>query len=127
VFEEANVIHTGDVYVNGFYPFVDTSSGGSLRGMIAGRKKILSTANAETKIIPGHGNLSNIAELADSIAMLEEMEKRTTAAIRAGKSLEQFLAEQPTKDFDAKYAPRADQGEVFATRAYQDIARFEKK
>ncbi|MCB2107586.1 MAG: MBL fold metallo-hydrolase [Rhodobacteraceae bacterium] len=127
IFEEANVIHTGDTYTRVTYPFVDTSSGGTLRGMIAARKAVLAASNAETKIIPGHGSLSNIEELGASVAMLEEMEKRTTAAIRAGKSLEDFLAENPTADFDATYAPRADQGKVFATRAYEDLIRFEKK
>lgn len=126
-FKEANIIHTGDVYVRGAYPFVDTASGGTLRGMIKARKTILTLTNAETQIIPGHGALSNAEELKASIAMLEEMEKRTTKAIRAGKSLEQFLASNPTADFDAAWAPRADQGKVFATRAYDDIARFEKK
>ena len=126
-FKEANVIHTGDVYVNGAYPFVDAASGGSLRGMIAARKKILAMTNAETQIIPGHGALSNAEELKSSIAMLEEMEKRTTAALRAGKSLEQFLAGKPIADYDAKWAPREDQGVVFVTRAYEDVARFEKK
>jgi cyclase len=127
LFKEANVIHTGDVYTRMTYPFVDTASGGTLRGMIKARKTILSFANADTQIIPGHGALSNAEELRASVAMLEEMEKRTTAAIRAGKTLEQFVASNPTADFDAQYAPRPDQGKVFATRAYEDLARFEKK
>jgi len=127
VFKEANVIHTGDVYVNGSYPFVDTHSGGSLRGMIAARKRIAAMSNADTQIIPGHGALSNVAQLNDSIAMLEEMEKRTAKAIRDGKTLEQFLAANPTADYDAKWAPRPDQGKVFATRAYQDLVRVETK
>ncbi len=127
VFKEANVIHTGDVYVRAAYPFVDTASGGTLRGMIKARKTILAATNADTQIIPGHGTLSNTAELKDSIAMLQEMEKRTTKAIRSGKTLEQFLASNPTADFDAAWAPRPDQGKVFATRAYEDLIRFEKK
>jgi cyclase len=127
IFKEANIIHTGDVYTRGTYPFVDTASGGTLRGMIKARQTILAATNADTHIIPGHGALSNPAELKASIAMLEEMEKRTTAAIRAGKTLEQFVASNPTADFDADYAPRPDQGKVFATRAYEDLARFEKK
>jgi glyoxylase-like metal-dependent hydrolase (beta-lactamase superfamily II) len=126
-FVEANVIHTGDVYVNGAFPFVDTSSGGTLTGMIAARKAILAMTTADTQIIPGHGALSNPKELQESIAMLEEMEKRTLAALKAGKTLEQFLADNPTADYDAKWAPRADQGKVFATRAYEDLARFVKK
>jgi glyoxylase-like metal-dependent hydrolase (beta-lactamase superfamily II) len=127
VFKEANVVHTGDVYTRGTYPFVDTASGGTLRGLIKARKTILTATTAETQIIPGHGALSNPEELKASIAMLEEMERRTTRAIRAGKSLAEFLASNPTADFDAQYSPRPDQGKVFATRAYEDLVRFEKK
>lgn len=127
VFKEANIIHTGDVYTRATYPFVDTANGGTLRGMIKARKAILALTNAETQVIPGHGSLSNPDELKASIAMLEVMEKRTTAAIRSGKTLAQFVASNPTADYDAVYAPRPDQGKVFATRAYEDIARFEKK
>jgi len=127
MFKEANIIHTGDVYTRATYPFVDTASGGTLRGMIKARKAILALTNAETQVIPGHGSLSNPEELKASIAMLEVMEKRTTAAIRSGKTLAQFVASNPTANYDAVYAPRPDQGKVFATRAYEDIARFEKK
>jgi glyoxylase-like metal-dependent hydrolase (beta-lactamase superfamily II) len=127
VFAEANVIHTGDVYTRATYPFVDTASGGTLTGMIKARKTILAATNADTQIIPGHGALSTPEELKASIAMLEEMEKRATAAIRAGQTLEQFVASNPTADFDAAYAPRPDQGKVFATRAYEDLVRFVKK
>ena len=121
LFKEANVIHTGDVYTRVSYPFVDTSSGGTIKGMIAARKKILTYANADTQIIPGHGDLSNRKELADSIPVLEEIEKRVAAAVKAGKTLQQALADKPTKEFDAVYAPRPDQGDVFVTRLYNEM------
>ena len=56
-FNKRNVIHTGDVYVNGRYPFIDHSSGGSIDGIIKGIEKIISLIDNETKIIPGHGLL----------------------------------------------------------------------
>ena len=60
--------------------------------------------------------------------MLEAMDKPTTDAIRAEKTLEQFVALNPTSDYEADSAPpRPDQGKVFATRAYEDLIRFEKK
>jgi glyoxylase-like metal-dependent hydrolase (beta-lactamase superfamily II) len=126
-FREADIIHTGDVYTRGTYPFVDVASGGSLRGMIAARKRILALCGPNTVIIPGHGTLSTPAELKASIVMLEEMERRVTNAIAAGKSLADLLAENPTADFDKDYAPRPDQGKVFVTRAYEDLARFVAK
>lgn len=122
LFKEANVIHTGDVYTRASYPFVDNSSGGTLKGMIAARKKILTFANDDTQIIPGHGALSNRKELADTIPMLEEVERRVAAAIKGGKTLEQTLADNPTKEFDATYAPRPDQGKVFVTNLYNELS-----
>lgn len=122
LFAEANVVHTGDVYTRLSYPFVDVSSGGSIKGMIAARKKILSHVNADTQIIPGHGDLSTMKELADTIPMLEAVEKRVAASVKAGKTLEQTLAEKHTKEFDAVYAPRPDQGDVFVTRIYNELA-----
>jgi glyoxylase-like metal-dependent hydrolase (beta-lactamase superfamily II) len=121
VFKEANVVHTGDVYTRVSYPFVDTSSGGTIKGMIAARRKILTYLNADTQVIPGHGDLSTMKELADTIPMLEAVEARVAALVKAGKTLEQTLAEKPTKDFDAIYAPRPDQGDVFVTRLYNEM------
>lgn len=122
VFKEANVVHTGDVYTRNSYPFVDTASGGTIKGMIAARKKILTYINADTQIIPGHGDLSNMKELAATVPMLEAIEQRVAASVKAGKTLEQTLAEKHTKEFDATYAPRPDQGDVFVTRLYNEMA-----
>jgi glyoxylase-like metal-dependent hydrolase (beta-lactamase superfamily II) len=116
------VVHTGDVYTRMTYPFVDTSSGGTLKGLIAARKTILARIDDDTRVIPGHGDLSTKAELAESVAMLEQVESRIAAAVKAGKTLEQVLADKPTAEFDAKYAPRPDQGAVFVTRAYNELA-----
>ncbi|MDY6974321.1 MAG: MBL fold metallo-hydrolase, partial [Thermodesulfobacteriota bacterium] len=62
-FEKANVIHTGDVFFNGFYPFIDINHGGSMKGMIKAVDKILSLADDKTKIIPGHGPLGDKEQL----------------------------------------------------------------
>ncbi len=127
VFKEANVIHTGDSYTHPTFPFVDPDSGGTLRGMIAARKQTLALCNADCVIIPGHGPLSNAADLKASIAMLEEMDKRVTKAVAAKKSLADFLASNPTADFDKTYAPRPDQGKVFVTRAYEERVKASGK
>ena len=62
-FRNANVVHMGDLYFNGMYPFIDYSSGGSIDGVIHGVEKVLAMIDDDTKIIPGHGPLSNRAEL----------------------------------------------------------------
>lgn len=63
VFRKANVVHMGDTYFNGGYPFIDLSSGGSIDGIIATADRVLASTNDSTKIIPGHGALGNRASL----------------------------------------------------------------
>jgi glyoxylase-like metal-dependent hydrolase (beta-lactamase superfamily II) len=102
-FQRANAIHMGDVFFNGAYPFVDTSSGGSLRGVIAACDRALAMSNENTKIIPGHGPLATRADLQRYRDVLATSLERVTAAVAAGKTLEQLKRERPLADFDATY------------------------
>jgi glyoxylase-like metal-dependent hydrolase (beta-lactamase superfamily II) len=102
-FQRANAIHMGDVFFNGAYPFVDTSSGGSLRGVIAACDRALALANEGTKIIPGHGPLATRADLQRYRDVLATSLERVTAAAAAGKTLEQLKTERPLADFDATF------------------------
>ncbi len=68
--EDANVMHLGDVFFNGLYPFIDTSSGGNLAGVIHAAQEAHALVDAQTKIGPGHGPLADRKELADYVAML---------------------------------------------------------
>lgn len=98
--KEANVIHAGDLFFNGLYPFIDTSSGGSLMGMIHGVNELLMMANDETLIIPGHGALADRQDLLNYRNMLMAVHAKTMTAIAKGMSLEEFIASQPTAEFD---------------------------
>ena len=120
-FEVANVVHTGDIYVNGFYPFIDVSTGGTLDGIIAAREAIAALSDDETHIIPGHGALSNKAELTESIAMLKDVRQRVKKAIADGISLDDFLSTDPLKDLNETWAPREGFGQTFATRVYLEL------
>ncbi|HEU4455423.1 MAG TPA: MBL fold metallo-hydrolase [Longimicrobium sp.] len=102
-FRRANAIHMGDVFFNGAYPFVDTSSGGSLRGVIAACDRALALADEGTKIIPGHGPLATRADLQRYRDVLSTSLERVTAAVAAGKTLAQLKADSPLEDFDATY------------------------
>jgi glyoxylase-like metal-dependent hydrolase (beta-lactamase superfamily II) len=102
-FQRANAIHMGDVFFNGAYPFVDTSSGGSLRGVIAACDRALALANEGTKIIPGHGPLATRADLQRYRDVLATSLERVTAAVAAGRTLEQLKTERPLADFDAAF------------------------
>jgi cyclase len=102
-FVKSDVIHMGDVYFNGMYPFIDTSSGGTIQGMIAGCDRALAIAKDSTRIIPGHGPLSNKAELKAYRDMLAAVADRIGKLIAEGKTPEQIAAAKPTADFDEKW------------------------
>ncbi len=102
-FVSANVIHTGDVYFNGFYPFIDVTAGGSIDGMIAGVDRVLAIANGETRIIPGHGPLSGVAELKAYQAMLKAARDKIKTLVDAGKSRSEVIAAKPTAELDAEW------------------------
>ena len=104
-FERANVIHTGDTFFNGFYPFIDTASGGSLAGMIAASAAILEMANEQTRIIPGHGPLATRADLQTYHDMLVQAETAIGSLVKAGKSADEVVAAKPTAALDGGGGP----------------------
>ena len=118
-FKEADVIHAGDVYFNGIYPFIDQSSGGNIDGVIAAVDRILALAGDQTKIIPGHGPLSNRAELLVYRQMLVAVRDRTRQALQAGASLENFIAAKPMADYDKAWGNGFLKPEQFLTLVYQ--------
>jgi glyoxylase-like metal-dependent hydrolase (beta-lactamase superfamily II) len=124
-FRRANAVHTGDTYVSGMFPFVDLSSGGSLDGLIRSAGRALAQAGVETKVIPGHGALSNPAELREWRTMLVTVRDRVAAAQAAGKTLEAFAAEQPLADVAARYGGGFMTAERFLAIVWQDLARAE--
>ncbi len=87
-FTQSHVVHMGDDFVTYGFPFIDLESGGSARGMIAACEKVLATLPPETKLIPGHGALSTVADLKPYVAMLKEATARIERGIREGKSAE---------------------------------------
>jgi cyclase len=102
-FRKANVLHVGDVYFNGMYPFIDTNAGGSIDGMIKAVGRALKLADDKTKIIPGHGPLSGAAELREYREMLATARDRVQALVKQGKSRDEVIAAKPTKDLDEKW------------------------
>lgn len=102
-FRQANVLHAGDVYFNGMYPYIDVVAGGSIDGLIAGVDQILRLVNDDTKIIPGHGPLSGVKELRAYRDMLKTVSDRVGTQVRAGKSRDEVIASKPTRDLDAQW------------------------
>jgi len=89
-FTRSNVVHMGDDFVTYGFPFIDLESGGSVRGMLAACEKVLATLPPDTKLIPGHGQLSTVADLKPYVAMLKETTARIERGIREGKSAEEL-------------------------------------
>jgi glyoxylase-like metal-dependent hydrolase (beta-lactamase superfamily II) len=105
------------------FPFVDVSSGGSLEGLIRSAEQVLAQAGPETKIVPGHGPLSNAAELGAWREMLVSVRDRVKAALAAGKSLEAYQAEQPLAELEAHYAKGFLNAERFLAIVWSDLSR----
>jgi cyclase len=103
-FENANVIHMGDTFFNHAYPFIDPSSSGKVKGMIAAADKILAIANSDTKIVPGHGPLGNKADLTDTRDMLATAVDRIEKLKAQGKTYQEAAATKPLADLDATWA-----------------------
>jgi glyoxylase-like metal-dependent hydrolase (beta-lactamase superfamily II) len=102
-FTRANVIHAGDTFFNGFYPFIDVDSGGGIAGMIAACNTVLALANDETKIMPGHGPLASKADLVTFRDMLIVAEKNIQALITAGKNEAEVIAAKPLAELDKEW------------------------
>ncbi|WP_042504370.1 MBL fold metallo-hydrolase [Algibacter lectus] len=100
-FTESNVLHTGDTYFNARYPYIDINSGGSINGYINAVKSGLMAVDNDTKIIPGHGNLSNKAEYLTFLNMLETVKAAVLKEIENGKTEDQVSENTSlTKTYD---------------------------
>lgn len=121
-FRHANVIATGDLYFNGRYPLVDLSNGGSIDGMVAAADRILAMADGATKIIPGHGALSNRVEYQTYRDMLATIRDRIRHAIAAGQTLDQVKAAKLTADFDAVWGNGRITPDMFVGILYKDLS-----
>jgi glyoxylase-like metal-dependent hydrolase (beta-lactamase superfamily II) len=99
-FTKSNVIHMGDTFFNKLYPFIDSSSGGSVAGVLAAADRVLKIAGDDTKIIPGHGPLGSKADLKAYRDMLATVSGRIQKQVKAGKTLAQVIDSKPGKEFD---------------------------
>ena len=121
-FRDANVIHTGDIYFAGMYPFIDTQSGGSTEGVLRALEKIAALSDSDTVIIPGHGPLGDKNSLTAYTDMIRTISGRIHRMIDKQSSLEQILAAEPTRDFDEKYGNGFIGNTAFVKMLYADMA-----
>ena len=108
-FRRADVIATGDIFMTTTYPIIDVAHGGTIDGVIAGLNKVLDLAFPEfrseggTMIIPGHGRLSDMADVAYYRDMLTIIRDRVQDAIKKGQTVEQVKAAKLTRDYDGRF------------------------
>lgn len=120
---EANILHGGDLLFSGLYPFIDYSSGGSLKGMASNADRIAKMVDNATTIVPGHGPLMKKADVMEYAAMLHGCYAQISKLIDEKKTLAQVLAAAPTKEFDAKWGGGFLKPEQWVTLNYAGMTK----
>jgi glyoxylase-like metal-dependent hydrolase (beta-lactamase superfamily II) len=121
-FQESDILHAGDTYWNGFYPFIDYSTGGSIDGTIRATETNLAAITNDTIVIPGHGPpVSNKAQVAKYRDMLVVLRDRVAVLKRQGRALGEVLATRPTAEYDAEWGQFAVSPDLFTKLLYQGV------
>lgn len=122
-FENANVIHTGDTFRTTGYPYIDTRNGGSFLGTIRAHDLLIDISDVDTKILPGHGVVTDVNEVRDARDMMLTIRDRVQKAVNDGMSVEQAQSAGLTDDFDGRYRPAGNFGtpEQLIAAAYADL------
>jgi cyclase len=121
-FTQSNVVHMGDDFFNGTFPFIDVDNGGSAKGMIAAAEKVASMIPADTKVIPGHGPLGDRESLRKFAEMLKGVSSAVQAGLAAGKTADQMKADKVLAPWDA-WAKGFLKQDTFIDILVQDLSR----
>jgi glyoxylase-like metal-dependent hydrolase (beta-lactamase superfamily II) len=122
-FRKANVLHMGDILFSGTFPFIDVDAGGSTRGMIAACDRALDLADAETKIIAGHGPMADKKGLEAYRAMLQGVVDAVAPLVAQGKSLEEIREADPLAPFDETWGSGFVDSEFMLAVVHRDLSR----
>lgn len=126
-FAEAEILHCGDTYWNGIYPFIDYSTGGNIDGMIKAAQQNIAAAGSKTIVIPGHNlpnrasAVSNKDELTAYRDMLVAIREKVAKLKRSGRSLDETIAAKPTEQFDAKWGQFLITPALFTRLVYEGV------
>jgi len=102
-FTDADVVHLGDTWWNGVYPFIDYSTGGSINGQIQAAEANLRAFTDKTVFIPGHGPVGGRSEVTEFRDMLVDVRDKVGAMKKQGMSLSEVVSTKPTAAYDAKW------------------------
>jgi glyoxylase-like metal-dependent hydrolase (beta-lactamase superfamily II) len=128
-FRGSDVLVAGDIFTTTHYPVIDADAGGGVDGFIAGLNAMLDIAvpkylqEGGTYVIPGHGRVSDEADLLEYRDMVQIIRDRIAASIAAGKTLEQVRAERPSLDYDPRYDRRSGTAAMLVDAMYRDLAQ----
>jgi glyoxylase-like metal-dependent hydrolase (beta-lactamase superfamily II) len=120
-FAEADVVHVGDTWWNGHYPFIDYSTGGSIDGMIRAAESNLELVTDKTLVIPGHGPVGDKKQLTAYRDMLRSVRDAVAALKKAGKSADEAVAAKPTSAYDAEWGTFVITPEGFTRLVYAGV------
>ncbi len=120
-FTEANILHTGDTWWNGYYPFIDYSTGGSIDGAIRAAEANVARVNADTIVIPGHGPVGGKAGLIEFRDMLVTVREKVARLKSQGHPVEHVIAAAPTAAYDAKWGGFVIDGKTFTRLVYAGV------
>jgi glyoxylase-like metal-dependent hydrolase (beta-lactamase superfamily II) len=120
-FPRENILHVGDIFFNGRYPFIDGSTGGAINGMVAAADTALSLADKDTKIVPGHGALATKVDLVAYRDMLSSARDRVQQLKAAGKSIREAVAAKPLTDLDPVWGKGRFNGDTFVEIVYTTL------
>lgn len=123
-FRKANVVHVGDIPASLRYPNIGVNEGGTVDGMMAAARELMTIVKPDTRIIPGHlGPIIGFNEIEQQLAMFAAVRERVAAAIKAGRTEAEVVASKPTKDFDQGRMGGAITPDRFVSLVYQDLSR----
>ena len=120
-FKKANVVHAGDVFFNGFYPFIDAANGGSLSGTIDAVDVILAITNSKSRIIPGHGPLADRAQLQAYRDMLAIAYARLLKLKNDGVSAGDAILRDPLADLESEWGGGIFNGKKWISIIYPAV------
>jgi len=121
-FPVADVIMTGDFFRSLGYPNIDRANGGSLNGMIAGLNATIARCGPATRVVPGHGAITDRAGLAAHVAMIIAIRDKVAKLVQEGKTLPEVLASHPTADYDARVPGVGTTGDRFVGQLYAELS-----
>jgi cyclase len=122
-FPGQDVLMMGDFFRTVGYPNIDRANGGSLQGMLDGLQAAIDVAKPTTKVVPGHGAMTDRAGIAAHRAMIVAIRDKVAPLVRQGKTLEEVVAAKPTSDYDARVPMPGTTGDRFLGQVYAELKK----